>query len=83
MNKNQQESRKGKPRSTGKRKAKIAAYFEITYPYRKLLHLYRNGAPIRELRRWADNYKTPTGASGNGALVRLAKVYKLNISQIA
>lgn len=72
-------SRRGLPKRTGKRKARIAAYYEMVYPYRKLLRLLQNGARMSNLRKWADAYVTPTGVSGNAALVRLGKKYPLNV----
>lgn len=73
---------RGLPLRTGKRKGKIAAYFEVTYPYRKLLRMHNNGASIAALKAWADSYKTPMGVSGNAALVRLGKKFSLNVSQV-
>lgn len=72
---------RGLPKRTGNRKGKIAAYFEVTYPFRKLLRMYKSGASIASLKAWANAFQTPAGASGNAALVRLGKAYGLNISQ--
>ncbi len=73
---------KGLPKRTGKRKPKIAGYYEGVYPFRKLLHMFKNGASIAALKAWADEYKSPAGGSGNAALVRLGKLHKLNVSQV-
>jgi hypothetical protein len=76
-----QQAKRGLPLRTGKRKAKHAAYYEVTYPFRKLLRMYKDGASIKLMRLWADNYRTASGSSGNAALVRLAKLHGLNVSQ--
>lgn len=61
----------------GKRRAvKRMHYYEIIYPLRKLRRIWYNSGRITDLRKWADNYKTPTGVSGAGALVRLSKELK-------
>lgn len=73
------QQKKGLPKRTGKRKAKIVTYFEMVYPYRKLLRMLKNGATTGALRSWADAYTTPTGVSGAAALVRLGKRYHLNV----
>lgn len=75
--KGNQESKKGKPRSAGSSKAKIAHYYEMIYPARKLRRIWHHTHSTSALRAWADNYKTPTGASGNGALVRISKELKI------
>jgi hypothetical protein len=69
------------PASTGSRKQKIAAYYEGRYPEKKLRRMFRTGHSIAALRIWADHYKTPSGSSGNGALIKIGKVLKLNLSQ--
>ena len=65
--------------STKDRKSRITYYFEIIYPVRKLRRIWHDTGKISDLRRWADAYVTPTGASGNAALVRLAKELKLSL----
>jgi hypothetical protein len=80
-NKGPQESKKGRPRSAGSRKHKIAAYYEMRYPERKLRRMVKDGVSVQVLRTWADHYKTPSGASGNGALVKIGKAFGLNLDQ--
>jgi hypothetical protein len=79
MNKNQQASKKGKPRSAGKRKARIVHYYEMVYPLRKLRRIWKATGKVTALRAWADSYKTPTGVSGAAALVRFGKIYKIEV----
>lgn len=69
------------PARTGKRKFKIAAYYETRYPERKLRRMARHGASVAQLRAWADNYKSPSGASGIGALIKVGKALGLNYNQ--
>jgi hypothetical protein len=74
-------SKKGRPRCAGKRKFKIAAYYELRYPERKLRRMYHHGASIAQLRAWADAYKTPSGVSGIHALIKVGKAFNLNLNQ--
>jgi len=74
-----QDSKKGKPRSYGKRQARIAGYYEVRYPEKKLRRMANHGASVAELRAWADNYKTPSGVSGARALVKIAREKKLAV----
>jgi hypothetical protein len=78
----QKQSKKGLPKRTGKRKGRIAAYFEVTYLYRKLLRMYKNGAAIAMMRAWADDFRCPSGSSAVHALVRFGKDHGLNVNQI-
>ena len=82
MAKQNSESRKGKPRSAGSRKHKIAAYYELRYPEKKLRRMATNGVGVKALREWADSYKAPSGASGIGALVKIGKKLGLNLNQV-
>lgn len=70
---------KGAPAGAGKRKAKILKYYEMTFAPRKLRRMFHNGASVKMMRAWADGYKTPTGASGIGALIKIGKEFSLNI----
>lgn len=72
-------SKKGSPRSAGKRSGKIKAYYEFTYPERKLRRMVHDNVSVSGLKRWADAYHTPSGTSGNGALVKIGKIFKLNL----
>lgn len=58
---------------TKRRAAKIAHYYEMVYPLRKLRRIWRDTGRVTDLRKWADAFQSPTGASGTGALIRLAK----------
>ena len=72
----------GKKKGHGRRarkKVKTVSYYEKVYPERKLRHLwYATCGKIKVLREWAEKYKTPSGGSGIGALVKLAKELKFN-----
>lgn len=72
-------SKKGAPKSAGRRRSKIATYYELTYPERKLRRMFRHGSRPGQLRTWADNYKCPSGASGIHALVKLSKQLKIQL----
>lgn len=78
---NDQSTAKNKtaPKSTGKRKKRIAAYYEATYPERKLRRILRATGSTRLAKEWADAYHTPSGASGNGALVKVARQLGVNL----
>jgi len=74
----------GKKKGTGRKKRTVAkrmAYYEITYPLRKLLRIWKDTGRVAPLRAWADQYKTPTGVSGNAVLVRFAKLYNINLQE--
>lgn len=75
----EQKKRKKGVSRTKHRASKIIFYFEMIYPLRKLRRIWRDTKKVTILREWADNYRTPTGASGNGALVRLAKEFKISL----
>lgn len=75
----QKKKQKGAPASAGSRHAKIMKYYEMTFAPRKLRRMFHNGASIKMLRAWADKYKTPTGASGIGALIKIGKEFNLNL----
>lgn len=75
----QQQSKKGKPRSAGRRKSKIAAYYELRYPLRKLRRIWHDTHSTARLREWADAYKAPSGLSGNAALIRLGKELRFSV----
>ena len=64
---------------TKTRKSKIAFYYEMVYPVRKLRRIWKHSHDVGLLRKWADNYRTPTGVSGAAALVRLNKELKLSL----
>lgn len=76
-----QQSKKGLPLRTGKRKSKIAGYYEVRYPARKLRRMVHNGASVAMLRKWADAYKSPSGMSAITSLIKIAKIFGLNINQ--
>lgn len=76
-----QQSKRGLPLRTGKKKGKIAAYYELRYPERKLLRMYRNGSSAGEMKRWAYDYKAPSGASAVGALIKIGKRFAINFGE--
>lgn len=79
MPKEQVARNKSAPNRAGKRRAWYLKYYEMTYPERKLRRMFHSGYSIARLRQWADNYKTPSGASGISALIKLGKQFQLNL----
>lgn len=75
----EQKKRKKGIQRTKHRGPRITYYYEVTYPVRKMRRIWKDTKKVSDLRKWADQYKTPTGVSGASALVRLCKELKIAI----